>query len=196
MFQFPMERSSDTLHLLAEGKSDVSSTEPAEVEGMNMKPSGTPNKGPSWAIYTAGPEMKLSQKVRNHHNSILALSPGPTHPGFQRFIPKRAGTPSSQPFFIAFSPSRSQMSKPTQNPRPIFFGNKGNIFWKQGSKKSCTFLDTSTATKPRDIHIQVRRTLLYRVPSNTPMFHNKIQPPMERFFFFLAQIPRFGLQLF
>ena len=140
--------------------------------------------------------MKLSPKVRNHHNSILALSPGPTHPGSQRFIPKRAGTPSSQPLFIAFLPSRRQMSKPIQNPRPIFFENKGNILWKQGFQNSDPFLDTSKTTKPRDIHIQVRRTLLYRVPSNTPMFHNKIQPPMERFYFFLAQIPRFGLQLF
>ena len=139
--------------------------------------------------------MKLSQKVRNHHNSTLALSPGLTHPGFNRFIPKRTGTPYSQPFFIAFLPSRSQMSKPIQNPRPIFLGSKGNTFWKQGSKKSDTFLDTITTTKPRDIHVHVRRTLLYRVPSNTPMFHNKIQPPMERFHFFLTQIPRFGLQL-
>ena len=55
----------------------------------------------------------------------MALSPGPTHPGFNRFIPKRTGTPYSQPLFIAFLPSRSQMSKPIQNPRPIFFGNKG-----------------------------------------------------------------------
>ena len=91
--------------------------------------------------------------------------------------------------FVTFLPSRSQMSKPTQNPRPIFFGNKG-------PPKSDTFLDTSKTTKPRDIHIQVRRTLLYRVPRNNAMFHNKIQPPMERFHFFLAKIPRFGLQLF
>ena len=135
------------------------------------------------------PEMKLSRKVQNHHNSTLALSPVPSEPGSQRFIPKTAGTPASQPLFIAFLPSRSRMSKPIQHPRPIFFGNKG-------PPKSGTFLDTSKTTKPRDIHIQVRRTLLYRVPSNNLMFHNKIQPPMERFHFFLAQIPRFGLQLF
>ena len=36
-----------------------------------------------------------------------------------------------------------------------------DIFWKRGLKKSDTFLNTSTTTKPRDIHIQVRRTLLY-----------------------------------
>ena len=66
-------------------------------------------------------------------------------------------------------------------------------FWPQ---KSDTFLDTSKTTKPRDIHIQVRRALLYRVPRNNATFHNKIQPPMERFHFVLAKMPRFGLQLF
>ena len=140
--------------------------------------------------------MKLSQKVQNHHNSTLAPSPGRSEPGSHRFMPEKAGTPSSQLLFITFLQSRSQMSKPIQNPRPIFFGNKGNVFCKQGFQKSGTFLNTSTTTKPRDIHIQVRRTLLYRVPRNNLMFHNKIQPPMERFHFFLAQIPRFGLQLF
>ena len=75
------------------------------------------------------------------------------------------------------------MSKPTQNPRPIFFGNKG-------PQKSDIFLDTSKTTKPRDIHIQVRRTLLYRVPRNNAMFHNKIQPPMERFHFFSRPNPK------
>ena len=79
-----------------------------------------------------------ARKVRNQYNSTLALFPGPTDPGIYNFIPKRTGTPYSQPFFIAFLPSRSQMSKIRAN---IFL----NIFWKQGpgssprrlSKKSC-----------------------------------------------------------
>ena len=189
MFQFPMERSSDTLHLLAEGKSDVSSTEPAEVEGMNMKPSGTPNKGPSWAIYTAGPEMKLSQKVRNHHNSILALSPGPSDPGSQRFYPKEREPLLPSPVSSHFCQVGAKCQNPSKIQDQYFFGNKG-------PQKSGTFLDTFTTTKPGDIHIQARRTLLYRVPRNNPMFHNTIQPPMERYNFVLTQIPRFGLQLF
>ena len=54
--------------------------------------------------------------------NITQLWPcGPTEPGSHRFIPKRMRTPSSQSLFIAFLPSRSQMSKPIQNPKPTFF---------------------------------------------------------------------------
>ena len=74
--------------------------------------------------------------------------------------------------------------------------SKTNIFWKQGSKKSDPFLDTSKTTKPRDIHIQVRRTPLHRVPRNSPMFDNKIQPPMERFHFFSHPNPKIWVAAF
>ena len=83
--------------------------------------------------------MNLSREVPNHRNSILALFPGPTHPGSQRVIPKRAGTPSSQPLFIAFLPSRSQMSKPVQNPRPIFLETRAIFFGRKGSKNLTPF---------------------------------------------------------
>ena len=160
-----------------------------------LRPSATaavphvgPFVGPSWAIYTAAPEMKLSQKVRNHHNSILALSPGPTHPGSSRFIPKRTGTPYSQPFFIAFLASRSQMSKPIQNPRPIFLENKG-------PKILTPF---STHLRPPSPGISISRSAEpYYIESRViaPCFIIKSSLPWKDSIF-LAQIPRFGLQLF
>ena len=126
--------------------------------------------------------MNLPEKSKINITQLWPC-PGPSEPGSQRFMPEKSGNPFlPAPVRHIFAKSESNVKT---HPK-----SKTNIFWKQGSEKSDTFLDTSKTTKPRDIHIQVRRTLLYRVPRNNSMFHNKIQPPMERFHRFSFPNPK------
>ena len=91
-----------------------------------------------------------------------------------------------------FSSHFCKVGAKCQNPSKI----QDQYFLEQGPQRSDTFLDTCKTTKPRDIRIQVRRTLLYRVPRNNAMFHDKIKPPMERFHFFSRPNPKIWVAAF
>ena len=133
--------------------------------------------------------MNFPEKSKINITQLWPCPPAQPIPDFTVSYPKECEPLLPNPLSSHFC----QVGAKCQNPPKI---QDQYFFETRVPKKYDTFLNTSTTTKPRDIHIQVRRALLYRVPRNNAMFHNKIQPPMERFHFFLAKIPRFGLQLF